>query len=195
MKTNNNTIDIYKARTIGSLFLLAFLAYGLGRHFFENGNYTEKYLGGLLIIINSIMVFFIGILFKKTLQQYNPVVGNFYLFTRVFESLALASILLSLIPSASISNDHGYFLAMLVLGLGSIPMCLTLLKHTISPAWLALWGVIGYAIFSFGFLMELFGRVWSMYLLIPGGLWEITFAIWLIRNGGTGRKTRTTNNK
>jgi hypothetical protein len=74
-------------------------------------------------------------------------------------------------------------------------MCLTLLKHTISPAWLALWGVIGYAIFSFGFLMELFGRVWSMYLLIPGGLWEIIFAIWLITNGGTGRKTRTTNNK
>ena len=88
----------------------------------------------------------------------------------------------------SISDDYGYFLAMLVLGLGSIPMCLTLRKHTISPSWLSLWGVIGYAIFSFGFLMELFGRVWSIYLLIPGGLWEITFAIWLIIKGEPGRK-------
>jgi len=192
MKTNNNTIDIYKARTIGSFFLLAFLAYGLGRHFFENGSYTEKYLGALLIIINSVMVLFIGILFKRTLQKFNSLVGNIYLFTRVFESISLASIILSLVPSASISNDYGYFLAMLVLGLGSIPMCLTLRKHTISPSWLALWGVIGYAIFAFGFLMELFGRVWSMYLLIPGGLWEITFAIWLIMNGGHYRKTKIT---
>jgi hypothetical protein len=39
-----------------------------------------------------------------------------------------------------------------------------------------------YAIFSFGFLMELFER--SMYLLSLGGLWEITFAIWLIIKGG-----------
>ncbi len=195
MKTNNNTIDIYKARTIGCFFLLAFLAYGLGRHFYETGSLTEKCFGAVLIIINSIMVLFIGILFKRTLQQYNPVVGNIYLFTRVFESIALASIILSLIPSFSISNDYGYFLAMLVLGLGSIPMCLTLRKHTISPSWLALWGVTGYAIFSFGFLMELFGRGWSMYLLIPGGLWEITFAIWLITNGGTRRKNGTANNK
>ena len=75
------------------------------------------------------------------------------------------------------------FFAMLVLGIGSIPMCLALLKHKITPSWLAIWGVIGYAVFAFGFLMELFGKEWSMYLLAPGGLWEVTFAIWLIVRG------------
>ena len=72
---------------------------------------------------------------------------------------------------------------MLVLGIGSIPMCLTLLKHKIAPSWLAIWGAIGYAVFAFGMLMELFGYEWSMYLLGLGGLWEITFAIWLIIRG------------
>ena len=43
---------------------------------------------------------------------------------------------------------------------------------------------------SFGLLMELFGKEWSMYLLDPG-LWEITFAIWLIIYGGQGVKTTT----
>lgn len=180
MKNKINSFEIYKARTIGSFFLLAFIAYGFGRHLFESESNSEKYIGALLIIINSIMVLFIGILLKKTLQKYNIVVGNVYLFTRVFESIALASIVLNLIPTIHISYDYGYFLAMLILGLGSIPMCLTLNKQKISPSWLAIWGVIGYAIFSFGFLMEFFGKQWSMYLLAIGGLWEITFAIWLI---------------
>ncbi|MDO5607707.1 MAG: DUF4386 family protein [Capnocytophaga sp.] len=72
---------------------------------------------------------------------------------------------------------------MLVLGLGSIPMCLMLYKYKIVPTWLAIWGAIGYAVFSFGFLKVLFGKEWSMLLLGLGGLWEITFAIWLIIYG------------
>ncbi|MFN0215535.1 MAG: DUF4386 domain-containing protein [Saprospiraceae bacterium] len=162
---------------------MAFLAYGFGRHLFEHESLFGKYSGALLIVINSIMVFIIGIIFRKTLQQHDVLVGNIYLLARLIESIALSSILLNLIPNVNISDDYGYFLAMLILGLGSIPMCFTLYKRELSPAWLAIWGVIGYAIFSFGFFMELFGREWSMYLLPIGGLWEITFAIWLIIKG------------
>jgi len=181
--TNNKT-EIYQARVIGSFFLLAFLAYGFGRHFFESQIISEKYLGSTLIITNSIMVIFIGILFRKTLKEYNVLVANIYLFTRIFEAVALASIVLSLIPNFNISEDNGYFLAMLILGLGSIPMCWTLYKQAITPSWLAIGGLIGYAVFAFGFLVEFFGKEWSMYLLALGGLWEIIFAIWLIVKGG-----------
>ncbi len=73
---------------------------------------------------------------------------------------------------------------MIVLGIGSIPMCFIFLKHRVIPKWLAIWGIIGYAVFAFGFLMELFGNKWSMYLLGLGGLWEIFFSIWLIIKGG-----------
>ena len=191
MKDKSNSSGIFKARTIGSFFLLAFLAYGFGRYLFESTNNTEKYLGALLIIANLVIVLFIGILFRRTLNRYNSLVGNIYLYTRVFEALALASLVLTLFLKGNISDDLGYFLAMLVLGLGSIPMCLTLHKHKIAPSWLAIWGVVGYAIFSFGFLMELFGKEWSMYLLGLGGLWEITFAIWLIIYGGQSAKTTT----
>ena len=186
--TNNKT-EIYQARVIGSFFLLAFLAYGLGRHFFESQIISEKYLGSTLIITNSIMVIFIGILFRKTLKEYNILVANIYLFTRIFEAVALASIVLSLIPNFNISEDNGYFLAMLILGLGSIPMCWTLYKQAITPSWLAIWGLIGYAVFAFGFLVEFFGKEWSMYLLALGGLWEIIFAIWLIVKGGQNERT------
>ncbi len=187
MKDKNNPIKIFNARIIGAFFLLAFLAYGLGSQLFGSTNNPEKHLGALLIIANSVMVLFIGILLRKTLKLYNPTVGNIYLFTRIFEALALSAVLLK----GFVSNDLVYFLAMLVLGIGSIPMCLTLLKHKIAPSWLAIWGVIGYAIFAFGFLMELFGKAWSMYFLAIGGLWEVTFAIWLIVRGSKNIKPIT----
>ena len=110
------------------------------------------------------------------------------MFTRIFEAFSLASVILTLIPNVIFSNDYDYFLAMLVLGIGSVLMCLTLYKHHIAPKWLAIWGIIGYTIFSFGFLMELFNKEWSMNLLGPAGLWEITFAIWLIVKGGQNEK-------
>ena len=176
MKDKGNSVTVFNARLIGAFFLLAFLAYGIGRQLFESTDDPEKYIGASLIIANSVMVLCIGILLRKTLKLYNPTVGNIYLFTRIFEALALSTILLN----GNVSNDLGYFLAMLVLGIGSIPMCLTLLKHKITPSWLAIWGATGYAVFAFGFLLELFGKEWSSYFLAPGGLWEVTFAIWLI---------------
>ena len=188
---NSKSIKIYKARIIGSFFLLAFLAYGFGRYYFEKDEIQTKFIGTTLILLNSTIVLFIGILFKKTLQKYNTTIGNIYLFTRIFEAIALASLVLKLFLSVNVSDDIGYFLAMLVLGLGSIPMCFTLFKQRLAPAWLAIWGIVGYAMFSFGFLMEFFGRAWSMYLLGFSGLWEITFAIWLIIKGG--QNARTTN--
>ena len=177
-------MKIYKAKRIGLFFLLAFLAYGFGRPFFESENVTEQYIGSALIITNSIMVSFIGAWLRKTLRQYDKLVGNIYFLTRAFEAIALASITLNLIPTINISNDLGYFLAMVVLGFGSIPMCIQLYKHEIAPKWLATWGVVGYAIFAFGFFMELFGNNWSMHLLGLAALWEITFAFWLIIQGG-----------
>jgi hypothetical protein len=136
MKDTNVKVQIPHAKTIGSYFLLVFLAYGFGRHFFESENVIEKYLGCVLIITNSIMVLLIGFLLRKSIQNYNQLVGNIYLLTRIFEAIVLASIVLNLVPTISISYQYPYFIAMLVLGLGSIPMCLTFYRHKILPTWL-----------------------------------------------------------
>jgi hypothetical protein len=183
-KMTHRKTEIHKARTIGAYFLLVFIAYGLGRHLFETEEEAGKYIGALLILANSIMVLFIGIYIRKTLQRYSTLIGNLYSLARVIEAVALLSILLNLVPAIHIDIDYPYFIAMFVLGLGSIPMCLALYKNRILPAWLAIWGFIGYTVFAFGFLMELFGKNWSMYLLALAGLWEITFGIWLIAKSG-----------
>jgi prolipoprotein diacylglyceryltransferase len=78
MTNNSNSFGIYKARTIGSLFLIAFLAYGFGRNLFESEAQTAKYIGAFLILTNSIIVLFIGILLRKTLVQYNTLTGYIF---------------------------------------------------------------------------------------------------------------------
>jgi hypothetical protein len=184
MSNTMSRIEIKHARIIGSLFLMAFLAYGFGRYFFESEEMHIKLAGAFLVLVNSTVVLFIGILLRKTVREYNTLAGNIYLFTRIFEALLLAALVVTLLPGVTIANDYDYLVAMFILGLGSIPMCLTLYKHRIAPPSLALWGAVGYAIFALGFLMELAGTAWSMYLLIPAGLWEVTFAFWLIIKGG-----------
>jgi hypothetical protein len=131
----------------------------LGSQLFDSTNNPEKQVGALLIIANSIMVLFIGILLRKTLIRYNYLVGDIYLLTRLFEAIALSSsIVVTTFLKVNLSDDFGYYLAMLVLGIGSIPMCLTLYKHKISPPWLAIWGAIGYAVFC---LWLSHGAVWK----------------------------------
>lgn len=184
MEQKRTSLAIDKARIIGTFFLMAFLLYGIGRQLFEGEVLTQKYIGASLILMNSIVVLLIGIFLRKTIIKFNVLAGNTYLFSRIIEAIGLVSIVWNLLPELSISMDDGYFIAMLSLGIGSIPMCYIFYKHQLLPQWLAIWGIIGYTLLAFGFLMELFGKEWSMYLLILGGLWEIVFAIYLIRKGG-----------
>lgn len=174
---------IQNSTAIGAFFLLAFLFYGVGQSLFETGTQLNKYTGAALIALNSIIVFFIGFLLKKTLKHHSKLVGNLYFVTRLLEAVLLATLIFNLIPTINLKKEITYFLPMLILGIGSVPMCFVLHKNKLVPSWLAIWGIIGYIIFSLGFLMELFGKAWSMYFLVIGGIWEVVFAIWLLVKG------------
>lgn len=186
MSNNNNAI--LHARIMGVFFLLAFVFYGVGRHLFDAVHPIARYVGAALIVLNSTVVCFIGIFLRKTLQQFYAWIGGLYLMARIVEAVALASVILNLWPGLHFKSDNLYFGGMLALGLASIPMCWVLFKYRLTPAWLAIWGLVGYSIFSVGFLMELFGKQWSLYLLGVGGLWEVVFACWLIIKNGRHQK-------
>ena len=176
----NKAIHFIASKAIGILFLLAFLFYGFGRSLFESELDIYKYYGALLIVTNSITVLLIGSILRITLIKFNLLIGNIYFLTRLIEALSLSSILLNLIPVLNFPLDLGYFIAMLVLGIGSIPMCYLCYKHNLIPKWMAWWGIIGYTIMAFIFTMELFGKELGIYLIMIAGLWELTFATWLI---------------
>ena len=81
------------------------------------------------------------------------------------------------------SNTMAYQISQMSLGLGALFLCSLLFRTRLIPRWLAGWGVIGYALHVAGAIAEIFGIPISLILLIPGGLFELALAFWLLIKG------------
>src|SRR3954465_6635054 len=184
------------ARIVGVLFLAGFLSYGVGnliatdnvRSADGNGSTALLVTGAALMLLNSAFVIGIGVLMFPILRAHNKAIAAGYLGTRIFEGVALAIGVVSLIvltgSSAIHANSVFYNVAEAGLGVGSLFFCALLFRTGLVPRFLAVWGFIGYACFAGGNLLELFGVAGAALVSsIPGGLFELTFGIWLIAKG------------
>lgn len=204
------------ARWIGALFLAAFALYGLGAYLIDqattSGASANEILasesqirtGALLIVANSIAIVAIGTLMYRLATAAGRHVRLAYLGARVFEGvfLALTAVFgLAMIAAAESGSTHlvsvlteggngSYQIAMIGLCVGSIPLFWTLARSRVMPRWLGLWGVVGYAIFGAGAALELFDVSAGVLLSIPGGVFEVTFAVYLLWKGVLGPSTQ-----
>lgn len=198
--TSQNPLTI---RIVGVLFLAAFVAYGLGTGLATSALDTDAgislgqlRIGAVLMLANSAFVAAIGVLLLPLLMGHHPRVAYAYLGARIIEAVLLAAgVIFLLLPTfseaaaadlASLSiagNQVAYQTAMIALGLGSIPFWYVVQRVGLLPPWLALAGVAGYAIFAAGAVLEIFGLRIGLYLAIPGGLFEVAVALWLIIRG------------
>jgi hypothetical protein len=78
---------------------------------------------------------------------------------------------------------YAYQIGMSALGVSGVVLCSTLYKARLFPRWLALWGLIGYAIIFCGMLSEIMGSGLGLASSLPGGLWEVFAGVWLIAKG------------
>ena len=190
------------ARIVGVLFLAGFLAYGVGNLIAtgivrsdDRSSSTALFVtGAALMLLNSAFVIGIGVLMLPILRPHNKAVAAGYLGTRIFEGVVLAIGVVSLIvltgSDAIDANAAFYSVAEAGLGIGSLFFCALLFSTGLVPRWLAVWGFIGYACFAAGNLLELFGVAGAGVVgAIPGGLFELTFGIWLIVRGFTSAAT------
>ena len=185
------------ARIVGVLFLAGYLAYGVGNTIAtrivgsadRSGSTALFVTGAALMLLNSAMVIGIGVLMFPILRPHNKAIAAGYLGTRIFEGVVLAIGVVSLIvvadPASAIhANSVCYNVAETGLGIGSLFFCALLFRTGLVPRFLAVWGFLGYACFAGGNLLELFGVAGaSLVAAIPGGLFEVTFGIWLIARG------------
>src|SRR4051794_29501284 len=184
------------AGIVGALFLAGYLAYGVGSLIAQgvvgstdrSGSTALFVTGAALMLLNSAMVIGIGVLMFPILRPHNEAVAAAYLGTRIFEGVVLAIGVVSLIvltgSSAIHANSVFYNIAEAGLGIGSLFFCALLFRTRLVPRFLAAWGFIGYACFAAGNLLELFGVAGAALVAsIPGGLFELTFGIWLIARG------------
>ena len=164
------------------------IATGVVRSADHSGSTALFVTGTALMMLNSAIVIGIGVLMFPILRAHNEAIAAGYLGTRIFEGVVLAIGVVSLIvlnDSAAIdANSVFYNIAEAGLGIGSLFFCALLFRTGLVPRFLALWGFIGYACIAGGTLLELFGVAGAGLVgAIPGGLFELTFAIWLIARG------------
>ena len=182
------------ARIVGVLFLAGFLAYGVGSLIAKgsadrSGSTALFVTGAALMLLNSAFVIGIGVLMFPILRAHNKAIAAGYLGTRIFEGVGLAIGVVSLIvvadsAAAIDANSVSYNVAEAGLGIGSLFFCALLFRTGLVPRFLAVWGFIGYACFAGGTLLELFGVAGAgLVSSAPGGLFELTFGIWLIARG------------
>jgi hypothetical protein len=185
------------ARIVGVLFLAGYLAYGVGSLIAKgvvnsadrSGSTALFVTGAALMLLNSAFVIGIGVLMLPILRPHNKAIAAGYLGTRIFEGVVLAIGVVSLIvltdsAAAIHANSVCYNIGEAGLAIGSLFFCALLFRTGLVPRFLAVWGFIGYACFAGGNLLELFGVAGAgLVSAIPGGLFELTFGIWLIAKG------------
>lgn len=168
---------------------------------------TTLVLGSFLMLLNSLVVVGIAVLFFPILENQGKRTALAYLASRIVEAVLLAVgvlCLLMILPLAQHAIDAGeasaawaktlgslaiqsntmaYQIAEMSLGIGGVFLCSLLFRTRLIPRFLAGWGVIGYALFLAGAIAEILGIHIGLMLSIPGGLFEIVFAFWLLLKG------------
>ncbi len=81
------------------------------------------------------------------------------------------------------TNQYAYQIGMSTLGVSGLLLCSTLYRAKLVPRWLALWGLVGYAIIFCGMVSEIMGSGLGLASSLPGGLWEVFMGVWLIVKG------------
>jgi hypothetical protein len=81
------------------------------------------------------------------------------------------------------ASQYAYQIGMSALGISGLILNYTLYKTKLIPRFLAVWGLVGYAIIFIGMLSETMGSGLGLASSIPGGLWEVFIGVWLIAKG------------
>jgi len=148
-----------------------------------------------------------GVLMFPVLKQHNERIAVGYLAARIVDAIFIAVMVLFILiqiplggeymkaaaPDASTLQALGtlftqaqlyaYEIGMSALGLSGLMLCSTLYRAKLVPRWLAVWGLVGYAIIFCGMVSAVMGSGLGDVSSIPGGLWEVFIGVWLIAKG------------
>jgi hypothetical protein len=168
---------------------------------------TTLVLGAFLMLGNTVVDIGKDVLFFPILEHHGRRTALVYLAAIVVQVVFLdigSLFLLMLVPLAQIAADAGassaawapgigslltesntiaYNVGQAILSFGGVFLCLLLFRTRLIPQLLAGLGVLGYILHAAGSVSEIFGLPLSLYLLIPGALFEIGIAFWLIFKG------------
>jgi hypothetical protein len=85
---------------------------------------------------------------------------------------------------ATQANVYAYNIGMIALGIAGMTLNFLFFRAKLIPRWIAVWGLVGYAVLVCGMAADVLGSGLGLTLpSIPGGLWEVFVGGWLIIRG------------
>jgi hypothetical protein len=148
-----------------------------------------------------------GVLMFPVLKQHSERLAIGYLAARITDAVFIAVMVLFVLVQIPLGSEYlkatttnapcfqalsflfaqakifSYEIGMSALGLAGLMLCFTLYKAKLVPRWLAIWGVVGYAIIFVGMISGVMGSGLGDASSIVGGLWEVFMGVWLIVKG------------
>ena len=169
---------------------------------------TTLALGAFLMIATTAVDIGKAVIFYPVLERHGKRTAVAYLATMIFEMammtvgvLALlmviplaeqamdgeldASTAQALASLAADANETAYQIGQLSLAFGALFLAALLFRSGLVPKWLAVLGLIGYTTHMVGAAAEIFGAPISLVLLVPGAIFELALAVWLLTKGFT----------
>ena len=176
--------DVLRFRIIGLCILAAFPLFGVGQALLDS---EWHWFGLLMCLSNSVAVIIIGFLMRPIIATTAPRSGDLYLLARIAEGLLLGISVMAvqgMFLRLTVSSDAFYQLGMISLGLGSLPMCLWLIRSKLIPTMLGALGLVGYLCLIAAMIASASGATTlSMALLLPGAAFEVMFGLILALRG------------
>lgn len=80
-------------------------------------------------------------------------------------------------------SSYAYEIGMMALGVAGLVLCSAFLRTSLIPRWLAVWGLVGYAVLLVGSVLQILGLELNSMHVAVGGLWEVFIGVWLIVKG------------
>ncbi len=148
-----------------------------------------------------------GVLMFPVLKPHNERIAVGYLAFRIMDAVFVAILVLFVLLQIPLGSEYlkagasdtsylqalstvfaqaqlyAYELGMIALGLSGLMLCSTLYRARLVPRWLAVWGLVGYAIILCGMLSAVMGSGLGDLSSYAGGLWEVFMGVWLIVKG------------
>jgi hypothetical protein len=148
-----------------------------------------------------------GVLMFPILKQHSERMAVGYLAARIVDAIFIAVMILFVLIQIPLGSEYvkavapdasylqalstlftqaqlyAYEIGMSTLGLAGLMLCYTLYRTKLIPRWLAVWGLVGYAIIFGGMVSAIMGSGLGDISSIAGGLWEMFIGVWLIAKG------------
>jgi hypothetical protein len=148
-----------------------------------------------------------GVLMFPVLRPHNERIAVGYLAFRIMDAVFIAIMVLFVLLQIPLGSEYlkagasdtsylqalstvfaqaqlyAYEFGMITVGLSGVMLCYTLYRAMLVPRWLAIWGLVGYAIIFVGMLSAVMGSGLGDLSSIVGGLWEMFVGVWLIVKG------------